>query len=189
MPVEIRGIGWATAPSLALGDLAPPFTGHCSHRAGPTPHSWSGRAGSSGMGQGELALPLTWGGWSQWSRSTFSVPTQTHILGLVLAHPHIFPIQVLLEHGKGLVLWNNSLRISMTRSNIRISAGIFGCQYLDDVNGSELISWGTGTRIVTWFSAVLRVSLCVLSLFLRNLVLPVIRNGFHRLPNSLTRTW
>lgn len=64
MPVEIRGIGWVTAPSLALGDLAPSFTGHCSHRAGPTLHS------------------LEWESWPQWhgSRRASSAP---YLRGLV----------------------------------------------------------------------------------------------------------
>ena len=43
-----------------------------------------------------------------------------HIQGFDVAHLNICPINELLEHVKGLVLWNDSLR-----SNIRISEGIF----------------------------------------------------------------
>lgn len=38
--------------------------------------------------------------------------TQTHILGLGLAHSNIYPIYDLLECLKELVLWNHSCRIS-----------------------------------------------------------------------------
>ena len=37
-----------------------------------------------------------------------------HIQGFDVAHLNICPINELLEHVKGLVLWNHSHRISMT---------------------------------------------------------------------------
>lgn len=67
--------------------------------------------------------------WGLWNS------TQTYILGLGLAHPIIFPIYDLLECVKGLVLQNNSWRISMTRGNSGISErsvgkglGVMVCQ-------------------------------------------------------------
>ena len=46
-----------------------------------------------------------------------SASTQTHILGLGLAPPNIYPIYDLLERVNSLVLLNNSHSISMTPSN------------------------------------------------------------------------
>lgn len=40
--------------------------------------------------------------------------TQSYTLGLGLAHPNTYPIDDLLECGKGLVLWKDNHRISMT---------------------------------------------------------------------------
>ena len=55
-----------------------------------------------------------------------SATTQTHILGLGLAHSIIYPIFDLLECVKGLVLWNKNPRISMTRDNSTIAERSFG---------------------------------------------------------------
>lgn len=40
-------------------------------------------------------------------------------LSLGLAHSNIYPIYGLLDHVKGLVLWNDSHGISMTRQDIQ----------------------------------------------------------------------
>lgn len=45
---------------------------------------------------------------------------QAHIRGCELSHPNIYPVYGLREVVKGLVLWNQSFRISMTRGNSRI---------------------------------------------------------------------
>lgn len=65
-------------------------------------------------------------GWSQWPRMTSSAITQTHIRGVRLVHPNIFPTYDRLERGKGLGLWKDSCRISMTWGNGRIFERHFG---------------------------------------------------------------
>ena len=37
-----------------------------------------------------------------------------------MAHPNLYPICDLLEHVKGLVLWNNTLEIATTGGNLMI---------------------------------------------------------------------
>lgn len=65
-------------------------------RDGPTPHHGHGRAGTDGMGPGELTLHLTWGGQYQQHRLTAQVlPRPT-----ALAHTNFYPICDLME-GKG----------------------------------------------------------------------------------------
>lgn len=59
---------------------------------------------SSGAG----AAILEGKGWSQWPRIT-----QTHILGIRLVYPNIFPIYDPLECVKGLCLWKDSCWIYM----------------------------------------------------------------------------
>ncbi|KAL6035433.1 hypothetical protein STEG23_001178 [Scotinomys teguina] len=85
--------------SLHSGEMAPPLT----------------------MDMEELALPPHLKGPSQWSGPTNSATTQTYTLSLEIAHPNIYPIYDLLECVKGLFLWNNNHRISMTQGNSRIS--------------------------------------------------------------------
>ena len=45
---------------------------------------------------------------------------------LVLALPNMYPMQYLLEFLKGLVMWNNTGRISMTWGGFGISERSFG---------------------------------------------------------------
>lgn len=58
-------------PSLALGKLALPLTGHCHKSASPALYHGFGRTGPNGRGLGDLAPPLPWGeaelNWGSWS--------------------------------------------------------------------------------------------------------------------------
>lgn len=56
---------------------------------------------------------------------TISATTWTQIHGSELAHFNTFPMYDLLEHVKGLVLWNHSRRISKTQGNSRISESLY----------------------------------------------------------------
>lgn len=75
---------------------------------------------------GELALTLAEEGWSQWKpRLTNPVTIQDPIQGSELAYPNIYSTYDLLEHVKGLVMQNHSLRISMTQGSSRTSERSF----------------------------------------------------------------
>lgn len=64
--------------------------------------------------------------WSWWHRCskvnglTNSGTTQWHIQSFELAHCNVYPTYELLWHMKGLVLQNQSFRISITQGNKRI---------------------------------------------------------------------
>lgn len=78
------------------------------------PLTMSGRNHLDEMDIVELTLPLTRGRWPQGPRLNSSAVTQAHIQGFGLDHHKIYPIYIPLEHMKGLVLWNDLCRISMT---------------------------------------------------------------------------
>lgn len=58
--------------------------------------------------------------------TNLAISIQAHIQSFELAHPNIYTIYDLLECVKGLILWNQSRKISMTWSNSRISKRRFG---------------------------------------------------------------
>lgn len=108
--------------SEARAELTLPFTG-------PTSYHGCSRADPDGEGPGEQALLLAWGGAfsAEALNDQFSY-IQAHIQSFELAHPNI-----LLEYVKGLILWNQSCKISMTWGNSRISERRFGEGSIDDV--------------------------------------------------------
>lgn len=73
---------------------------------------------------GELALPFTWAVWESWPQwhwcrrdrsPNHLTTTQAQIQDSEIAHPNIYPTCGLLEHVKGVVLKNQSCRISVIR--------------------------------------------------------------------------
>lgn len=92
-------------PLLALAKLVLPLSGHCN---GSTSHHGYGRSGPDSIGIEEPGVLPTRRGWGAtpvaWTNQFTA--TRAHIQGLGLAHPDIYPIYVLLERIKGLILWN-----------------------------------------------------------------------------------
>lgn len=113
---------------MLLGELALPLAlqhvraGLEGRRAG---EQESRRAGELALSPCQLLNSRKWAPPLAWAvleicKLTSSATTQVQIHGLELAYPNIYLVYELLEHVKGLVLQNQSCRISMTQDNSKI---------------------------------------------------------------------
>lgn len=122
MHLELLLMSFATVTTPAYSIMCWKYEGHAKMALSLTVPAHQRRAGHQHSGEmapplvrgmGELALLLTWKGWSKPATS------QAHIHGFELSLANIYLISYLAEHMEELPTWKSSCRIFMTAGYLR----------------------------------------------------------------------